>query len=387
MKVALIVEWLDSWRGGAETSTGQFVNHLLDLGVDLEIYTRSKPEGKTGVKVQTIECGGLSRSWGTIEFCRKADEAASRGGSGLIHALTPSMVADIYQPRGGTYAETLRRNVATRRTCTARAGKRLGIMFNPKQQRLLKLERKMFSRSDPPLVIALSDYVIQQLKTHYGLPASCVKKVYNGVDPDLSDDSRRMENRRLVRDRHKIDADAFLVLMVAHNLKLKGIRPWIDALTVLHSDRCSLTSLVVGKDKTSKWERMVQRRNLESAIRFVGPRKDISAYFHAVDLLVHPTFYDPCSRVVLEALAHNVPCITTRYDGASESVEAGVTGYVLEDPEDIAKLAYYVKMVCKNSLKRQNSDKAPSLGARISMRRHAEEIVAIYRTLMERKNE
>ena len=34
------------------------------------------------------------------------------------------------------------------------------------------------------------------------------------------------------------------------------------------------------------------------------------AYF-AADFLVHPTFYDPCSLVVLKALACGLPIITT----------------------------------------------------------------------------
>ena len=42
-----------------------------------------------------------------------------------------------------------------------------------------------------------------------------------------------------------------------------------------------------------------------------------NAYF-AADFLVHPTFYDPCSLVVLEALACGLPVITTRANGASE---------------------------------------------------------------------
>ena len=56
-----------------------------------------------------------------------------------------------------------------------------------------------------------------------------------------------------------------------------------------------------------------------------------NAYF-AADFLVHPTFYDPCSLVVLEALACGLPIITTRYNGASELLHAAAPqqeGYVL----------------------------------------------------------
>jgi UDP-glucose:(heptosyl)LPS alpha-1,3-glucosyltransferase len=59
---------------------------------------------------------------------------------------------------------------------------------------------------------------------------------------------------------------------------------------------------------------------------------------------VHPTFYDPCSNVVLEALACGLPVITTRYNGASELLsgerETRAEGYVIADPHDVPRLAW-----------------------------------------------
>ena len=54
MKVALVVEWLDSWRGGAETSTLQFLHHLMDRGVEVHVFTRSRPSPAPGLHVHTV---------------------------------------------------------------------------------------------------------------------------------------------------------------------------------------------------------------------------------------------------------------------------------------------------------------------------------------------
>ena len=64
-----------------------------------------------------------------------------------------------------------------------------------------------------------------------------------------------------------------------------------------------------------------------------------NGYF-AADFLVHPTFYDPCSHVVLEALACGLPVITTRYNGASELLHPPREGYVIDDPHDHERLAW-----------------------------------------------
>ena len=38
------------------------------------------------------------------------------------------------------------------------------------------------------------------------------------------------------------------------------------------------------------------------------------------DLYAHPTFYDPCSLVVLEAMASGLPVVTSSHDGAGELI-------------------------------------------------------------------
>jgi len=56
-------------------------------------------------------------------------------------------------------------------------------------------------------------------------------------------------------------------------------------------------------------------------------------------VVAHPTWYDPCSRVVLEALAVGLPAVTTRYNGAAEVMEVGRHGTVIDEPQDVAALA------------------------------------------------
>ena len=59
----------------------------------------------------------------------------------------------------------------------------------------------------------------------------------------------------------------------------------------------------------------------------------------AADFLVHPTFYDPCSLVALEALLCGLPVITTRYNGAKELLHPPRDGFVIDDPHDHRALA------------------------------------------------
>ena len=387
MKVALIVEWLDAWRGGAETSTQQFVNHLVDLGVELEVFTRSRVSPRPGMAVQTVPATGLSRSLKTLAFCRRADRMVEGCGCDLIHALVPSRVADVYQPRGGTYAETLRRNRELRTTPLARTLKGVAQRFNLKQRRMLHLERAMLGSAHPPLVLALSDYVVRQLQEHYGLDPARIRKVFNGVDPDLSVATERAAHRREVRALYGIAESDVLALMVAHNFKLKGLRTLIEAASWLQGRERfdGFKVLVVGKDRAAPWRGMVLRKNLDECVQFAGATLRPRAFFHAADMLVHPTYYDPCSRVVLEALSSGLPPITTRFDGASEVVQDGVNGFVLEEAGDARGLAERMDALREPALRRTMAEAARSCASASDMGRHAAEVVQVYQSVIAQK--
>jgi UDP-glucose:(heptosyl)LPS alpha-1,3-glucosyltransferase len=100
-----------------------------------------------------------------------------------------------------------------------------------------------------------------------------------------------------------------------------------------------LRLLVVGKPRTARFERLAQRLGVADRVRFVGLCADMRNAYFTADFLVHPTFYDPCSNVVLEALACGLPAITSRYNGAAELMHPPRDGFVIDDPHDHARLA------------------------------------------------
>src|SRR4029077_15164486 len=99
---------------------------------------------------------------------------------------------------------------------------------------------------------------------------------------------------------------------------------------------------VAGNRHTAEFEDLARRLGVAERVRFVGYRDDIVNCYFASDFLVHPTFYDPCSHVVLEAMTCGLPVITTRYNGASELLHPPREGYVIDDPHAHRHLAWCV---------------------------------------------
>jgi glycosyltransferase involved in cell wall biosynthesis len=62
---------------------------------------------------------------------------------------------------------------------------------------------------------------------------------------------------------------------------------------------------------------------------YAGELTDMVTCYQAADGLVHPTFFDSCANVVLEAMSTGLPVVVSNVCGAHELVEEGKSGFVL----------------------------------------------------------
>ena len=382
LKVALVSESVSSVRGGAETSTSQFLQHLLDQGVHVDLYTRTQPESRERLTVHTIETGGGLRALQTLRFSTKVDQLLAGRQYDVVHAITPCLAADVYQPRGGTVPETVERNLAMRQSSASRALKRIANHFNLKQRAMLRLERQLVCRKQPPVVVAISEYVRRQLTHHYRLNGDSIRLIFNGVDYQPCSTEQRRLDRTAIRELYGVAEDQVLALVIAHNFKLKGVASWLAALSLLrrrHGDR--FKTVIIGKASARPYVRLAQSLGVSDVAMFVGPTQRTREFFHAADVLVHPTYYDPCSRVVLEAMLCGVPPVTTRFNGAAEVITDGVTGKIIASPEDIEDLARAVENAAAPEMRSQLECAHENLVERLSMKRHAVEMIDLYRRI------
>ncbi len=97
-----------------------------------------------------------------------------------------------------------------------------------------------------------------------------------------------------------------VALFAGMNYRLKGLEPLLHAVGRMWRDR-PLLLLVAGSPKTAPFERLAKRLGVADRVRFIGYCDDMRNAYFAADFFVHPTFYDPCSNVVLEAMACGLP--------------------------------------------------------------------------------
>jgi UDP-glucose:(heptosyl)LPS alpha-1,3-glucosyltransferase len=340
MHVALAIEHLDARRGGAETWVSRFAAFLREEGHTVTIVTQDARGEPEGCAVQLVRPRGLTAAGRTVDFSRQVRSALRQLRPDASLATGKALGMTVYQPHGGTVRGSQRQNLALIASHDRRAMKILMNRLSPKHRAALRLEAEQFA--DPNVhLVAISELVRRDMKTFYRVDDSRVRLVYNGVDTRRFDPERLPALRATLRGRHGIGDDTVALLFLAHNFKLKGLKELLLALRILrqHTDR-PVRLLVVGRDRRWKTYRKLARQlGVADHVIFAGPCDDAAVAYAAADVFVHPTWYDPCSLVMLEAMACGLPSISTRFNGASELTAGTDAAVVLDAPRPVVPLA------------------------------------------------
>lgn len=385
VRIALIIERIETWRGGAETSGMEIAQLLAQRDHDVHVFTTTNAQNLPRITIHTVPPERRIRSRRLGAYVRNTEKRLAAESFDIVHAVAPFPQADVYQPRGGLTAETVERNVATRARATSRLLKRALMAMNVKQKAQLDLERRIF-RPNGPVIACVSKYVATQCERFYNVTDPRVRVVFNGVNPEVLDDDERATARAEMRGELNIADDTLLLVFLAHNFRLKGLGPLLEAAGRLVAAEFKNFHLVVaGRDKIPPYQRKLEETGLTQYVTFTGPTQRAPQFFAAADVCVHPTFYDPCSRVVLEALYHGVPAITTAHNGASEVITNGREGFVIDRADDVGMLARRIRDLADPAVRARMAENAKALRPRISMERHVEELEALFQEVRRRK--
>ncbi len=179
--------------------------------------------------------------------------------------------------------------------------------------------------------------VKRHLEEFHHVPRQQIHVVPNAIDPKRLAVSQPGAVRCAFRNRLGLEPGDLAGLFVGHNFALKGLKP-LDRgpgrPPEPKSERAGrFILLVCGSGEPGPFRRLARRLGLKDTVHFLGFYPDVETCYWSSDFFVQPTYYDPCSLVVLEALACGLPVITTAQNGASELMTDGVEGYVLTAPD------------------------------------------------------
>ena len=259
---------------------------------------------------------------------------------------------------------------------------------------LLRAERKLCKDSDGPVIVALSQYVARQFKQHYCVAEQRIVVIPNGVKVHKRIDPAEAEKLRtqILAQLNLKEADnPVFFLFVANNFRLKGLAVLIKAMRAAACREMNREPvlIVAGNDRTHKYRYMAKKLNVQKKIVFPGAIRHIQNALSIIDVAVLPTFYDPSSRYILEAIAADKPVITTKFNGAAELLTNNRHGKVIDMPENITALAEAISYFTDTDNIQKASDAivADNLKEKISVSRVAKQLESLYESIFQRKGQ
>ncbi len=386
-KIAIIIERADVSLGGAERSMFEVTDALSQLGLHVDLLAAT---GQATAANVHILCPDVPEKRVTLPvFAEALRRHVSQTGYDILHSVLPFTGVDLYQPRGGTYAESALRNAASYPNPLIRRWKRMTAFANRRRAKLLRAEYQCCHGSQGPIISALSHYVVEQLRRHYATEPGRIVRMLNGVDIDRRIDASITKDFRpqaLAKLGIQGAQEPVLFLFAANNFRLKGLYPLIQAMQVAGKTATERPAclIVAGAGKADGYRRLARRLGVEDRILFLGPVQDIHSILPAIDVGVLPTFYDPSSRFILEALAAGKPVITTQFNGATDHFVDSRHGKVIDSPDNIAALAdaicHYTSTA--NIERASQAIANDNLRANISVRRVANELLRVYEAII-----
>ena len=385
MNIALCYESVLPARGGCETYIGDLARRLAADGCQVHLY--ASQWDASALPAETIyhqlprpRGPRFLRPWRFGAACAAALKDAPPH---VSIGFNKTWGQDVQYPQGGLHVASAEHNLRKYAHPARRALARLAKSCDLAHWSYSLLERRQYL-THRPLVIVNSCMVRDHFRCWYGVQPDDLRVVHSAIDPERFSQSDRFKRRQEWREHWAIQPDEAVALFVAVNYRLKGLEPLLHAVARL-PNRERFRLLIAGHPNTRAYERLAQRLGVLKSVRFLGPRPDIHNCYFAADFLVHPTFYDPCSLVVLEALACGLPVITSRCNGAGELLSPPREGYVIDDPHDHQQLAWSIEQLLDSARRRSCAEAARRTATQWTFEMHYRLLRQVFEEAAERK--
>lgn len=134
-----------------------------------------------------------------------------------------------------------------------------------------------------------------------------------------------------------------LHFLTISNLNIsKGILILLDACVLLRESGSIFRLHVVGAEtseiSTEHFNREISRRSLQRHVTYYGRQygQDKEEHFFKANAFVHPTLNDCFPLVLLEAMQHSLPIISTPVGAISDMVTDGDNGLLIPENDPVA---------------------------------------------------
>ncbi|MFI5370969.1 MAG: glycosyltransferase [Candidatus Eisenbacteria bacterium] len=211
------------------------------------------------------------------------------------------------------------------------------------------------------MVLAISEVIRRNVIDTTPVPPARVATLHDAVD------ARRFSpaavDRAAARRALGATGDELWVGMVGRFSPGKGHEEFLEAAARLKRTDPTVRFAIVGEASHGEagYERDIRARaaelSLDDTVRFAGFRPDVPEVMRALDILAFPSHAEAFGVVLIEAMAMELPVVSTNCDGVLDIVVDGETGLFVP-PRDGAALAAGLARLIADPLARARMGRA-----------------------------
>lgn len=308
-----------------------------------------------------IEISSRWPSWlRSYLFAKHVDTLIKQGDYDLVHSHMNGWNGDL----DILHVQSVRYKWITRAKSWS---KRLLNALSPRIHMYLWLEKQRVHLKPPRRTAVVSEALKQQLQQAYH-----TQYPFDVITPGVHLPTPCAQTRTTTRAALGYESTDTVCLLVARNPMSKGLNTILGALPHLPEN---VKLLVIGAATPFK------QHPLEQRIQFIGQQTDISAYYQAADIALHPTFNDSFGMAPLEAMAYGLPVIMSdkAWCGFAHYATHKHDAYLLNDPYSSEELQQALTLLLSDkALKKQLGSAGRALAANFSWERIAQQVESIY---------
>lgn len=341
-RIALMLQRFAHY-GGVEQFGWRLAEALARKGYAVDfICARQESAPPAGVNVIAVGRYGGLRFLKYLWFLIRAEQVRKKGRYDLCFSLAKTWTQDIIRIGGGPLQSFWRLSDQAWAPGLPRRWKQLTRRMRLDNWLTLLVEKRFYRAT--PCIVAISDSVRDWILQEYphlkdaGKYGQEVLTVYNC--PDVSRFQPPVpEQREKARKALGVRQGSYVLGLATTNFALKGVDSLIRSLALLPIE---VELHIAGGRDPGRYQQLAVSMGLGQRVRFHGKVDDMAAFYHGLDMYVHPSFYDTLGNVVLEALGSGLKTLCSDRAGASAFLPPD---QVIRDPSDPAEIAAKVTLL------------------------------------------
>lgn len=195
-------------------------------------------------------------------------------------------------------------------------------------------------------VVAVSDFIAELIKSRYNIDPEKLRVIHNGVDVRKFDPASVRGDRavRLAKE-WRIENGQPAILLPGRLTSWKGQKLFIRALAKMQHKEA--VGILIGSDQgrhkyTQELMDLAEQQGVGGRLRLAGHVEDMPAALKLADIVVNcSTTPEAFGRTIIEAQAMGKIVIAANHGGAGETIEHGVSGFLIPPDNEEALAASF----------------------------------------------